>query len=158
MENVLSVVIGGIGGQGVLKASAILSEAVFRAGYDVKQSEVHGMSQRGGSVISEVRFGKEVFSPMTPVGEADYLVILQDDQVEPNRHLLKKDGTLIAPDAVDEAKLPDRRALNVALVGILAKHLDIPEAVWLDALKASLPSKVLAMNEGVFKQYYGEGE
>jgi indolepyruvate ferredoxin oxidoreductase beta subunit len=154
MSNVTSVVIGGIGGQGVLKASAILSEAVFRAGYDVKQSEVHGMSQRGGSVISEVRFGDEVFSPMTPVGGADYLVILQDDQVETNRHLLKDDGALIVPEEVDVKSLPDRRALNVALIALLAKRLEIDEPTWIEALRASLPSKVQAMNEGVFREYY----
>ena len=154
MSNVTSVVIGGIGGQGVLKASAILSEAVFRAGYDVKQSEVHGMSQRGGSVISEVRFGDEVFSPMAPVGGADYLVILQDDQVETNRHLLKDDGVLIVPEEVDIKSLPDRRALNVALIALLAKRLEIDEPTWIEALRASLPSKVQAMNEGVFREYY----
>lgn len=154
MSNVTSVVIGGIGGQGVLKASAILSEAVFRAGYDVKQSEVHGMSQRGGSVISEVRFGDEVFSPMTPVGGADYLVILQDDQVETNRHLLKDDGALIVPEEVDIKALPDRRALNVALIALLAKRLEIDEPTWIEALRANLPSKVQAMNEGVFREYY----
>ena len=68
--------IAGLGGQGVLKASDIVAEAAFRAGLDVKKSEVHGMSQRGGSVTSDIRFGRQVSSPMMPPGEADYLVLL----------------------------------------------------------------------------------
>ena len=94
-SQVTNIVIGGLGGQGVLKASDILADAAVRAGYDVKKSELHGMSQRGGSVSSDVRFGTQVFSPMVPAGEADFLVILSSDQVEPNRHVLRDGGTLI---------------------------------------------------------------
>ena len=65
-HKVTNVVIAGLGGQGVLKASDILAEVAFRAGLDVKKSELHGMSQRGGSVSSDVRFGPQVFSPMVP--------------------------------------------------------------------------------------------
>ena len=61
----------GIGGQGVILASDLLTVAAFRSGYDVKKSELHGMSQRGGSVSSDVRFGTKVWSPMVPRGEAD---------------------------------------------------------------------------------------
>ena len=64
---------GGVGGQGILLASEILSETFMLAGFDVKKSEIHGMSQRGGSVVSHVRYGKEVFSPMVPEGEGDIL-------------------------------------------------------------------------------------
>ena len=88
-RQVTNVVIAGLGGQGVLKASDIVAEAAFRAGLDVKKSEVHGMSQRGGSVASDVRFGGTVLSPMVPPGEADYLVLLDADQLETNRHLLR---------------------------------------------------------------------
>ena len=86
---VTSIVIAGLGGQGVLKASDIVAEAAFRAGFDVKKAEVHGMSQRGGSVTSDVRFGGQVLSPMAPAGEADFLVVLAPDQVEPNRNRLR---------------------------------------------------------------------
>ena len=72
---ITNVVFAGLGGQGVLKASDILAEAAFEAGLAVKKSELHGMSQRGGSVKSDVRFGQEVLSPMVPPGEADYLVV-----------------------------------------------------------------------------------
>jgi indolepyruvate ferredoxin oxidoreductase beta subunit len=72
-----NVVIAGLGGQGVLKASDILADVAFSAGLDVKKSELHGMSQRGGSVSSDVRFGERVFSPMVPEGEADFLLVLR---------------------------------------------------------------------------------
>ncbi len=72
--NVLMV---GVGGQGVVLASDILAEAALRAGLDVKKSEIHGMSQRGGAVFSHVRFGERVHSPMIPQGEADVLYALE---------------------------------------------------------------------------------
>ena len=67
---VVNVVVAGLGGQGVVKASDILADAAFRTGLDVKKSEIHGMSQRGGSVASDVRFGPRVHSPMIPYGQA----------------------------------------------------------------------------------------
>lgn len=72
------VVLVGVGGQGIVLASKLLAEAAFRAGYDVKASEVHGMAQRGGSVLAQVRFGKKVFSPLVPSGMADFLVGLEE--------------------------------------------------------------------------------
>ena len=68
MSKVTNVVVAGLGGQGVLKASDIVADAAFRAGLDVKKSELHGMSQRGGSVSSDVRFGGEVLQPHGPFG------------------------------------------------------------------------------------------
>lgn len=149
-HNVVNVVVAGLGGQGVLKASDILAEAAFRAGLDVKKSEVHGMSQRGGSVASDVRFGPEVASPMVPPGEADYLVVLAPDQVEVNRPQLRPGGILISPDQVSENVLPNRRSLNVALLGLLSTHLEIREADWLAAIRANLPEKVHEANAQAF--------
>jgi len=150
--NVTNVVIAGLGGQGVLKASDILSDAAFRGGRDVKKSEIHGMSQRGGSVTSDVRFGAEVLSPMVPAGEADFLVVLTPDQVEVNRPMLREGGTLISPADIDEAALPNRRSLNVALLGVLSKHLDIAEPDWLAAIRANLPERVHEPNVKVFRE------
>ncbi len=150
MNNVTNVVIAGLGGQGVIRASDILSETVFKAGMDVKKSEIHGMSQRGGSVTSDVRFGKEVLSPMVPEGEADYLVVLAADQIENNRPLLKDGGVLITPDCIDENELPNKRSLNVALLGVLSTYLDIDDSCWLDAVRANLPEKVFHVNEKAF--------
>jgi indolepyruvate ferredoxin oxidoreductase beta subunit len=147
---VINIIIAGLGGQGVLKASDILVDAVFRTGLDVKKSEVHGMSQRGGSVCSDVRFGPEVFSPMVPPGEADYLVVLAADQVEPNRWLLKPDGILITPAAIDATQLSNKKSLNVALLGRLSKQLAISEDLWLESIKANFPEKLLPANQQAF--------
>ena len=89
-NHVVNVIVAGLGGQGVLKASDIVAEAAFRSGHDVKKSEVHGMSQRGGSVASDVRFGHRVLSPMVPPGEAEFLVVLSADQVDANRAQLRR--------------------------------------------------------------------
>src|SRR5512142_739347 len=102
-NSVVNVVIAGLGGQGVLTASDILADAAFRSGLDVKKSEIHGMSQRGGSVSSDVRFGRRVLSPMVPPGQADFLLVLAGDQVDNNTAMLRAGGTLIATDAVDES-------------------------------------------------------
>jgi len=73
MSDITNILLVGVGGQGTLLASEILSEVFMLAGYDVKKSEIHGMSQRGGSVVSHVRYGREVFSPVVPEGEGDIL-------------------------------------------------------------------------------------
>ena len=151
MSNVTNVVLAGLGGQGVIKASDILADAALRAGLDVKKAEVHGMSQRGGSVTSDVRFGERVESPMIPWGEADFLLVLAPSEVEVTRPLLRSGGVLIAPDLVDEKTLPNRKSLNVALLGALSRHLDLPEALWLDAVRAALPPHLHAVNEKAFQ-------
>ena len=93
-----NVLIVGVGGQGVLLASEILCEVAKLLGLDAKKSEVHGMSQRGGVVTSHVRFGKKVYSPLIPLGEAD--IILSFEIAEALRwvHYLRPGGTLIASD------------------------------------------------------------
>ncbi len=92
----MNVMIVGVGGQGTLLASRILGNIVIDLGYDVKVSEVHGMSQRGGSVVTYVKYGKEIYSPIIDKGEAD--VILAFEMLEAYRALpyLKKDGKIIA--------------------------------------------------------------
>jgi indolepyruvate ferredoxin oxidoreductase, beta subunit len=149
-NNVVNVVVAGLGGQGVLKASGILADVAFRAGLDVKKSEIHGMSQRGGSVSSDVRFGQEVFSPMVPQGQADYLVVLAPSQVEVARPMLKAGGVLIQPAQIDESKLANRKSLNVALLGALARHLDLADNLWHAAITAALPEKLHAANLQAF--------
>ena len=90
-----NIMIVGVGGQGTLLASKMLGFVLLQQGYDVKVSEVHGMSQRGGSVVTYVRYGKKVYSPVIDKGEAD--VIISFEKLEAARWLefLKKDGTLI---------------------------------------------------------------
>jgi indolepyruvate ferredoxin oxidoreductase beta subunit len=152
MKNPVNIVLAGLGGQGVIKASDILSEAAFQTGCEVKKSEIHGMSQRGGSVTSDVRFGPRVFSPMVPPGEADFLVVLAPDQVEVNRSRLRAGGVLIAPDLIDPAKLANPKSFNLALLGALSTHLDISEETWRAAIHACLPEKLHAANEQAFAE------
>lgn len=161
-QNVINVVFAGLGGQGVLKASDILAAVAFQAGHDVKKSEIHGMSQRGGSVTSDVRYGAEVFSPMVPEGEADYLVAIDSTQIIPARHFLRAGGVLLAPEvffkegqdldslAFDESVPVKRRNVNVALCGVLSAWLAFDEAQWMAAVFANLPEKVHASNREVF--------
>jgi indolepyruvate ferredoxin oxidoreductase beta subunit len=148
---VTNVIAAGLGGQGVIKAADILADVACRAGHDVKKAEVHGMSQRGGSVASDVRFGQCVLSPMVPTGEADYLLVLASDQVENNRYLLRPAGVLITPSLVDENKLPSKKSLNVALLGALSHHLPFGEELWLEAVKAHLPEKAFESNVQAFR-------
>lgn len=149
-SKVTNVVVAGLGGQGVLKGTDILAQAALLAGYDVKKSEIKGMSQRGGSVTGDVRFGREVFSPMVPQGQADFLLVLEPTQVGPNQHMLGKDGVIITPDAVDAVGLKQKKALNVALLGALSAHLPIPEEIWLKALKEGFKEAFFAANEQAF--------
>jgi indolepyruvate ferredoxin oxidoreductase, beta subunit len=150
-HKVTNVVVAGLGGQGVLSASDILSSVVLAAGYDVKKSEIKGMSQRGGSVTSDVRFGDEVLSPMVSPGEADYLLVLEPTQVEPHRHYLKPGGVLITPDAVNADALPTKKALNVALLGSLSAHLPMPEEQWLGVLRGAFPESFFENNRKAFR-------
>lgn len=71
MERTRNILLCGVGGQGILLASEIISSALVKAGFDVKQSEVHGMAQRGGSVVSHIRYGEKVYSPLIELGSAD---------------------------------------------------------------------------------------
>jgi indolepyruvate ferredoxin oxidoreductase beta subunit len=150
MSKVINVIVAGLGGQGVLRGTDILAAVAVRAGYDVKKSEIKGMSQRGGSVTGDVRFGEKVFSPMVPSGEADFLLVLEPTQVVPHRHMLRDEGVLIAPDAVDPAHLPHKKTLNVALLGALSAHLPMAEAAWLEALRAGFDPKFFEANKQAF--------
>jgi indolepyruvate ferredoxin oxidoreductase, beta subunit len=150
-KTVTNIKVAGLGGQGVVRASDVLANAVFRAGWDLKKSELHGMSQRGGSVSSDVRFGEKVWSPMIPDAETDYLVIMSPDQIENNLPSLKPGGVLIQPSDVDAAKLPNTKSLNVALLGALSSHLSISESVWREALAEAFAPEQRAANEAAFQ-------
>jgi len=149
-DTVTNVVVAGLGGQGVLRGTDILAEVALRAGFDVKKSEIKGMSQRGGSVTGDVRFGRRVFSPMVPVGEADFLLVLEATQVTPNQHLLRAGGVLITPDAIKIEELPNKKALNVALLGALSAHLPMSEALWLEALREAFDERFFEGNKAAF--------
>jgi indolepyruvate ferredoxin oxidoreductase beta subunit len=97
-HQITNVLLVGVGGQGILLASEILAEAAMLAGFDVKKSEIHGMSQRGGSVVSHVRFGTEVFSPIVPEGEGHILFGFELMETVRSLPLLKPGGTVVAND------------------------------------------------------------
>lgn len=150
-NRVTNVVVAGLGGQGVITASDILADVAFRAGLDVKKAEIHGMSQRGGSVSTDVRFGPRVLSPMVPAGEADFLVVLTADQADNNRHVLKGGGVMVVPGNINEADLANKKSINVALLGVLSRHLPFAESLWIEALKAGLPERLLPVNLQAFE-------
>lgn len=90
-----NIMIVGVGGQGTLLASKMLGYVLLQQGYDVKVSEVHGMSQRGGSVVTYVRYGKKVYSPVIDKGEADVIISFEKFEAARWLEFLKKDGTII---------------------------------------------------------------
>ena len=92
---VTNIMIVGVGGQGSLLASKLLGRLLVDEGYDVKVSEVHGMSQRGGSVVTYVRFGDKVYSPVITEGEADYILSFEKLEAARWAHCLKTGGKII---------------------------------------------------------------
>lgn len=141
----------GTGGQGVLSAAEICGISAMMAGFHVKKSEIHGMAQRGGSVESHLRFGRQVFSPLIPKGEADILVPFHIDEETRMRHFLKQDGInlMCVIDIIKENKIPLQLA-NTFFLGALAKHLDISQEYWLKAIEHKFFNKKLQENINVF--------
>lgn len=102
-----NIVICGVGGQGIILASDVLCHAALLAGHDVKKSEVHGMAQRGGSVITHVRFGRKVFSPLIAEGTADYILAFEKLEALRYADYLRKGGEII----VDNREIPPMSVL-----------------------------------------------
>ncbi|MFL0247939.1 indolepyruvate oxidoreductase subunit beta [Candidatus Clostridium stratigraminis] len=98
MKDIKSILFVGVGGQGTILASKLLSEGLMKFGFDVKMSEVHGMAQRGGSVTTQVRFGSKVYSPLIEKGKADVIVAFEKSEAARYIDYLKKDGHLIVND------------------------------------------------------------
>ena len=189
MSNVKSIMIVGVGGQGTLLTSRVLGNAMLNQGVDVKVSEVHGMSQRGGSVVTYVRYGDQVYSPIIAHGGAD--ILLAFEALEAARYLpwLKPDGTVIVNTqqmdpmsvvtgqkeypadilgevakqgakmvAIDALGMAEQagsvKAVNVVLIGAMAKKLDLPKEVWIDTIKATVPPKFIDLNLKAFELGY----
>jgi indolepyruvate ferredoxin oxidoreductase beta subunit len=151
-QQITNILLVGVGGQGILLASEILSEAAMLTGFDVKKSEIHGMSQRGGSVVSHVRYGREVFSPIIPEGEGDILFGFELMETCRSLPLIKNyfpdfllvDGQKIARDA------GNARAANTVLLGAVSRRLAIAEEFWMRALEKMVPPKALEVNNKAF--------
>jgi len=121
MAETKNILLCGVGGQGIITASKILSAGLISAGYDVKMSEVHGMAQRGGSVTTQVRFGEKVWSPIIGLGQADILVSFETMETGKWLEYLKPDGKVV----VNDYRIPS--------APILSGAADYPEGV-LEAL------------------------
>lgn len=187
--SVKSIMIVGVGGQGTLLASRLLGNLLLNKGYDVKISEVHGMSQRGGSVVTYVKYGDKVASPIIEKGEAD--IILCFEQLEAARWLpfLKKGGKMIIntqsidpmPVVMGAMKYPENiidtlketgaeviavdalslameagspKAVNVALIGVMAKQTEIAKEDFMETVRETVPEKFLELNLRAFELGY----
>jgi len=188
----VSIMIVGVGGQGTLLASKILGRLVMGEGYDVKVSEVHGMSQRGGSVVTYVRYGDKVYSPVITEGEADYIVAFE--KIEAARYVsaLANGGTVIVNtqeidpmpviigkteypsdvlekisangikvDSFDALSMAEQagssKAVNIVLMGRLAKYMSIEKAKWIEVIENTVPEKFKEMNLKAFEFGYNHG-
>ncbi|HEX5640996.1 MAG TPA: indolepyruvate oxidoreductase subunit beta [Thermoleophilia bacterium] len=156
---IFNILISGVGGQGVVLASYVLSRVALAEGYDVKQSEVHGMAQRGGCVTSHLRFGDKVHSALITPGTAD--VLLSFEQVEALRyvHWLKPGGLLVYnaarvnpstvssgaveyPEGIDEriaTAWPDARRVDASELAARAGTVKAANVVMLGAMASALP-------------------
>ena len=136
-RNVKNIVICGVGGQGIILASNVLCHAAFLEGSDVKKSEVHGMAQRGGSVITHVRFGKKVYSPLIEQGTSDYVLAFEKLEALRYMNYLRKKGKLI----VDNREIPPMSVLigqSQYPKDINEKLSRLGETYFIDATKAAL--------------------
>jgi indolepyruvate ferredoxin oxidoreductase beta subunit len=175
-----SILLAGVGGQGILRASDILSQVMIEAGYDVKKSEVHGMAQRGGCVTSHVRYGKKVYSPIAKMADVD--ILLSFEKLETLRYLnfMKQDGTIIInnteiyPPSVNlgEAQYPrniveevtshfnDVRVINASDIAYQAGNMRTVNTAMLGALSVKLTIDIkiweavlhIAFPDKVFKE------
>ncbi|MGN0846296.1 MAG: indolepyruvate oxidoreductase subunit beta [Kiritimatiellia bacterium] len=131
----INVSLVGVGGQGILLTANMLARTATIAGMDVKKSEIHGMAQRGGSVVSSVRFGTEVFSPIIPEGQSDILVAFDRLEALRWKHVLAKDGKVLM-NSVDLVPVTVSSGLQQPVTDFetrLAKAF--PDAVVVDAPK-----------------------
>lgn len=181
-----NIMVVGVGGQGTILASKLLGWLFVNQGYDVKVSEVHGMSQRGGSVVTYIRFGDKVYSPIIDKGEADFIlsfetletarfleylkpggqIITSSQEIEPmpvlaglakypEQLIEKMEAKGVKLDVVDALKLAEEagspKATNIVLMGRLSNYFDFPLEVWHQAVEASVPRKVLELNQKAFE-------
>lgn len=165
-----SIMIVGVGGQGTLLASKLLGNVLLRQGFDVKLSEVHGMSQRGGSVVTYVRFGEKVYSPVVDLGEADY--ILSFELLESARWIshLKKGGQLVTnthqtppmPVITGAAEYPRdiveklRARANVIALDALPLAEQAGSARAVNVVLIGVLSKLMPFDESVWREAIAE--
>lgn len=133
MSEVKNILLVGVGGQGTILASKILTGGLIEAGYEVKMSEIHGMSQRGGSVSTQVRYGEKVYSPIVGKGEADVIVAFEKMEALRWLEYLKPNGRMVVND------------FEIPSAPILMGKVDYPEGI-LEELKTK--AEVLSIRAG----------
>ncbi|OGS37276.1 MAG: hypothetical protein A2293_05355 [Elusimicrobia bacterium RIFOXYB2_FULL_49_7] len=140
-----------MGGQGVLRGSEICAMAALNSGLAVKKSEVKGMSQRGGSVDSHVRFGNVVHSPLIPAHGADFYVPFNEEEGRRWRHFFNPKGKDLTPLlATAAATVPDKKFINTFMLGALSTYLPFTNDAWFTALDAGF-KKAQEENRQVFR-------
>jgi len=156
MENktnneVVNILFCGTGGQGVLTAAEIAALAAVYDGYHAKKSEVHGMAQRGGSVESHVRFGKNVSSPLIEISNSDFLVPFHKGEHDRMLQYLSAEGVDLLKDLAEaDRKLANKKFINTYMLGRLSKHLKISRESWLKALEVGFKGRLVEENRKVF--------
>jgi indolepyruvate ferredoxin oxidoreductase beta subunit len=160
-----NILLAGVGGQGILLASEVLGEALVRAGYDVKKSEVHGMAQRGGAVTTHLRFGPRVYSPLIEPGTVDLLIAFEKLEALRFLHYLSRAGTAVvntqeippAPVSSGLERYPERieerlreASPHVHLVDALAAALALQEVRAVNMVMAGAASCFLPLPEAAY--------
>ena len=153
-----SIMIVGVGGQGSLLASKLLGRLLMDEGYDVKVSEVHGMSQRGGSVVTYVRFGDKVYSPVVTEGEADIIIAFEKLEAARYAKYLKKDGTIVVntqqidqmPVIIGAAEYPTEVLEEISAKGLSVEKMDALSL----AVQAGTPKAVNIVLMGKAAKYF----
>ncbi|WP_195267643.1 indolepyruvate oxidoreductase subunit beta [Eubacterium sp. 1001713B170207_170306_E7] len=162
-KNILLV---GVGGQGTITAAKLLTTGLMEAGYDVKMSEIHGMSQRGGSVSSQVRYGDDVQSPVIEMGTADIIVAFEKMEALRYIDFLKEDGKIIVNDAeiwplpvvIGKATYPEKiletlqekanvRVMNASAMAEEMGNLKVMNVILLGAIIKSMGLQDIAWDE-----------
>ena len=159
MTSTKSVMIVGVGGQGSLLASKLLGRLLVDEGYDVKVSEVHGMSQRGGSVVTYVRYGERVYSPIITEGEADIIISFEKLEAARYAKYLKADGTIVVntqeidpmPVIIGAAEYPTEVLSELTEKGLKVEALDALSL----AVKAGSPKAVNIVLMGKAAEKFG---
>lgn len=177
----MNIVICGVGGQGILKTGELISICAMLSNFDVKKSEVHGMAQRGGSVITFVRFSHKVYSPTVPMGKSD--ILLSFEMLEALRYLkyLKKEGIVISSNMkiksadsnypedieqdlqkkgftiVDCTNIKNMYFLNTYMTGFVSPLLPFEENIWLSSI-GKVFTKSIEENKNIFLKGRRDGD
>lgn len=180
----MDILIVGVGGQGTLLASRVLGKYALDKGFDVKLSEVHGMAQRGGSVMTYVRIGNKIASPIIDEGRADLILAFEKLEALRYAHFLKEGGEILystqeimpMPVVTGAAEYPqgiesllhgtgvdalalalqagNSKAANSVMLGALCKKMGLDRQAFESALLASIPQKTIEMNKKAFELGY----